>query len=680
MFRKDIQGLRAIAVIVVLLFHFWPHRLPGGYVGVDVFFVISGFLITLHLLKKPPVTWKALVDFWARRIKRLIPAATVVLAATLVASLLWLPETMIQRVLHEVVTSAVYVQNWALAATATDYLAATEAPSPVQHYWSLSIEEQYYAIWPVIIGGIFLLGRRFFTSNKLLAAGMATIFIASLAYSIYLTQADPAAAYFVTPTRVWELTIGGIIALLATRATVPARLAVLMAWGGLAMIAAAVLLFTKETPFPGYTALLPTIGTALVIMAATDGMKWSPRRLLGLKPMQFMGDISYSVYLWHWPVLIIAPFAFGVTKMPLILSISLIANIIVLAYLTKIYIEDPVRRSKRLAGTNTKTYAYGLASIAVVIGLTFVSQGHPKVQSFMQHEAMIEQLDVALRSNPCVGAGSMRNDDCQGEFEDNELLMTPAFASKDKSMLYQDKCWSVRPKFKQDIVCSYGKVGSRVKVALLGNSHAGMWHATLEKIAVDNEWQLDTYLASICYTMDRPMEVPGDGATENCQKWNKWAIEQVGHSDYDVVIISNYSYAKLLDVPEMEMDEERHRGYAETIDKLLASGKRIFVIRDAPTGSKPDCLAVNDNYGTKCDLEREAALTVDPLYEAALSYDTQKVGALDLSHRFCDEEVCHTVIGGLVVRYDTNHLTNTYVKTLTPDIAPPLVEFVNGKS
>jgi len=157
--RKDIQGLRAIAVFAVVLYHFWPERLTGGYVGVDVFFVISGFLITLHLLKKPPVTWRTLADFWARRVRRLIPAATLVLAATVVASVLWLPQTMIARVLKEAVAAAIYGQNWILAATATDYMASAEAATPIQHYWSLSIEEQFYLMWPIIIGGVFLLAR-----------------------------------------------------------------------------------------------------------------------------------------------------------------------------------------------------------------------------------------------------------------------------------------------------------------------------------------------------------------------------------------------------------------------------------------------------------------------------------------------------------------------------------------
>lgn len=678
MFRKDIQGLRAIAVIAVLLFHFWPNRLPGGYVGVDIFFVISGFLITLHLLKKPPVTWKALVDFWARRIKRLIPAATVVLAATIVASLLWLPETMIQRVLHEAVTAALYVQNWALSLSATDYLAATDAPTPIQHYWSLSIEEQYYAIWPVIIGGMFLLGRRFFTVNRLLVVGMVLIFATSLIYSMYLTYANPAAAYFVTPTRVWELTIGGMIALFATKFAVPARIAIPMAWGGLVMIATAVLLFNRETPFPGYTALLPTLGTALVIMAATDGMKWSPRRLLGLKPVQFMGDISYSVYLWHWPVLIIAPFVFGMTDMPFMLSASLIVNIIVLAYFTKIYIEDPVRRSKKLVGTNGKTYAYGAVSIAVVIGLAFVSQWHPKVQAVTQ----VDQLERALQTDPCVGAGVLRDRGCANQYKDR-LLAPVSFAKTDKSVLYEDDCWSWPPHFNQGGICRYGNREGKIKVALLGNSHAGMWHAAINTIAKDNNWQLDTYLASSCYTVDQLQKLDGLGADapKNCQAWNRWALSKVMAEGYDAVILSNSSRGDLADVEPADMQAKKRDGYSQTIDELVKANMKVFVLRDSPRSKDdqniPDCLATHNASISECVGQRSAVLVPDPLYEAASRNMSSRVYSLDLSDRFCDEITCYPVIGGVVVYFDSNHISNSYVMTLTADIAAPLIDFVH---
>lgn len=677
--RKDIQGLRALAVVVVLLYHFWPDRLPGGYVGVDVFFVISGFLITLHLLKKPPVTWGGLASFWARRIKRLIPAATVVLFATVLAALLWLPETMVVRVLYEAAAAAVYGENWMLAAAATDYLAATEASSPVQHYWSLSIEEQFYLVWPVTIGGLFLLGRRLLSAGRLFIIVMTLIFIASLAYSVYITSASPSVAYFVTPARVWELTIGGIIAFISMRFSLPKKYAVPMAWGGLLMIVAAVMLFTKDTPFPGYTALLPTIGTAMVIMAATDTMKWSPRRLLGLKPVQFMGDISYSVYLWHWPILVIAPFAFGITRIPVILAVSLIANIIILAYFTKKYIEDPVRQSKRLAGTNIRSFTYGFASIIAVITLIFVATNHPKVQAIQRTEG----LRIALESDPCVGAGVLRDKTCQGRYKD-QILGSVAAAKVDRSVLYQHKCWSDPQLFPTERICKYGDRSGDVKIALLGNSHAGMWHAAIESIASTNSWQLDTYLTSSCYTMSKLQALNDMGllAPGKCKEWNEWAMNKIVREKYNAVIIANRSGTDLIGVEESKMYDEKVAGYKETINYFAQNNVKVFVMRDSPDSKEmvnvPDCLAQSKGVIDQCSGERSKVLTKDPLYEAAIAIHSKYVQTLDLTNRFCSDLKCDPVIGGIVVHFDNNHLTNSYVKTLIPDIAPPLTVFVNS--
>ncbi|HET7630180.1 MAG TPA: acyltransferase, partial [Candidatus Saccharimonadales bacterium] len=440
--RKDIQGLRAIAVLAVLLYHFWPSRLTGGYVGVDIFFVISGFLITGHLLKKPPVTAHKLADFWARRIKRLLPAASFVLLVTLVAGLAWLPDTMTHTLLKETASAAVYVENWTLASTATDYLSSQNAPSPIQHFWSLSVEEQFYMIWPLLIGGAFLLSKRLKQgSKKLVWFGLSGLFAASLAYSVYLTKQDPAAAYFVTPTRMWELSLGGLVAFLSTYEIkrITGYMSASIAWAGLIMIAASLLFFTEKTSFPGYTALLPTLGTALVILAAADGVKWSPGRLLGLKISQFFGDISYSLYLWHWPLLIIAPYALGFTPHASV-KLALIALAVALSALMKRFIEDPVRFHPIINRRKLITYGYGFASMAVVVAASF---GTLQYKNVAQAHA-VAQINHELNSGSnCLGAAAMKNKDCTPM---GRKLITPSsFAKTDKPDVYSDGCWSLRP-------------------------------------------------------------------------------------------------------------------------------------------------------------------------------------------------------------------------------------------
>ena len=211
--RTDIQGLRALAVSLVVVYHLWPTGLTGGFVGVDVFFVISGFLITLHLMQKPPSGPRDLATFWGRRVRRLLPASLLVLATTLVLSRLLAPDTQWGNTAKQARAATLYVVNWVLANDSVDYLAAENAPSPVQHFWSLSVEEQFYFVWPILILGMVLLARRLRANQDLaVLGGLAVLVVASLGYSIWDTHSNPPSAYFVTPTRMWELGIGGLLA------------------------------------------------------------------------------------------------------------------------------------------------------------------------------------------------------------------------------------------------------------------------------------------------------------------------------------------------------------------------------------------------------------------------------------------------------------------------------------
>src|SRR3954451_2902571 len=347
--RPEIQGLRAVAVAAVVVCHFWPSALPGGFVGVDVFFVISGFLITSHLLREVARTGRvSLAAFWARRARRILPAALLVLALCALATLAFVPEVHRQQFFAEIRASTFYVQNWKLAHSAVDYFAAGDGPSPVQHFWSLSAEEQFYLVWPVLILAAAALGRR------AIFATLAVLTAASLAYSVYKTAADPAAAYFVTPTRAWEFGAGGLLAFApAGRARPLACLA------GLAAIAVASATFSAATAFPGVAAALPVRGGCAVIWAR------APLGPLAARPVQFAGDVSYGVYLWHWPLLVLAPYALEVPRG------GLLVLTLALAAATKRWVEDPVRRGRVLLARPPRwTLAPAAAVTALVIGLT----------------------------------------------------------------------------------------------------------------------------------------------------------------------------------------------------------------------------------------------------------------------------------------------------------------------
>ncbi|HEX3828384.1 MAG TPA: acyltransferase [Sporichthyaceae bacterium] len=339
--RTDIQGLRAVAIALVVGFHLWPERLPGGFVGVDVFFVVSGFLITGHLLRDEPTGGRDLAVFWARRIRRLLPAALTVITAVLFVTWLFGPVSQWRKTGLQAVSSAVYLQNWQLAPSST--AAGDPHPTALQHYWSLSVEEQFYLLWPVLLLSCVLLARhRRCGLLPVARVAMGLVALGSIVFSMWFTQAHPASAYFVTPARMWELALGGLSAALV-RPVRTARAPVLRGaavWLGFAMIALAATTF-HAARVPVALALLPVLGTAAVI-AADVGRGPTPNSLLRLPPVQYLGDISYSVYLWHWPLIVLVP---TVTGVPLTnrWKLAVVVGALALAALTKRQIEDRFR-------------------------------------------------------------------------------------------------------------------------------------------------------------------------------------------------------------------------------------------------------------------------------------------------------------------------------------------------
>jgi peptidoglycan/LPS O-acetylase OafA/YrhL len=341
--RTDIQGLRALAIVLVVGFHLWPRRLPGGFVGVDVFFVISGYLITGQLLRDEPTGGRDLGVFWVRRIRRLLPAALTVIVAVLFATWLFGPVSQWRKTGLQAMSSAVYLQNWQLAPSST--VAGDPQPTALQHYWSLSVEEQFYLLWPILLLCCVLLGRRLRRGLLLIArVAMGLVAVGSIAFSLWFTRTHPAPAYFVTPTRMWELALGGLTAA-AVRPVVPASRRGRMLRGTAVWLGFAAIGFAATTYHAGRVpvvpALVPVLGTAAVI-AADVGRGPTPNSLLRLPPVQYLGNISYSVYLWHWPLIVLVPMVSG-HEMTNARKVGVVVGALVLAGVTRRQIEDRFR-------------------------------------------------------------------------------------------------------------------------------------------------------------------------------------------------------------------------------------------------------------------------------------------------------------------------------------------------
>jgi len=643
-FRTDIQALRAIAVLAVVVNHLWPDQLTGGYVGVDVFFVISGFLITGHLSRELVDTGRVrLGRFYARRIRRLLPAAFLVLGFCIVAAYFLLPYPQWAETAQHVIASALYGENWLLAAESVDYSALDTAASLTQHYWSLSVEEQFYLVWPVLLLLCFKFRR----------SAVATVVGASLVYCVYVTMTSPSPAYFVTPARMWEFGIGALIALTAVR--LPAR----AAFVGLALIVGSAFFYDHGTPFPGYFALIPTVGTALVIMAG-----WRTT----FRPVQWLGDVSYSLYLWHWPLILLAPFALGNT-LTWQDKLGVLAVALVLSALTKKLVEDPGRALTRRTGLTFAAMAAGLVALAVAAGTL--------VWTYDRH------VEQAKRETPppvaaCHGAAAMEPG-CPDPFGPAPVTtmgpanlyyqLPPECRELDEHMVNDDK--TVR-------VCDFSGGAKNPEIVwVIGDSHAAQWHGPLVDLAREHKWVFKSAILGGCpITNANVVGYRGpasDGARQVCMNWNREVVPDIAADNPARVFVAFFSRREFIDDGTGRPAADQYRdGLAPFVRTWTDAGAKVTVLADPPLGEvrPPDCMALHPDEPLKCAMDRSVAQPPDPLVEGAREIPDAQV--IDLTKYFCDERLCYSVVGKVTVYYDANHMNRDYARTLTPMLAAEL--------
>ncbi|MCG2622257.1 acyltransferase [Arthrobacter sp. I2-34] len=662
--------MRALAVSMVVAYHLWPGALTGGFVGVDVFFVISGYLMTAHLLGRQPRTGRDLLQFWARRIRRLLPAAFVVLAATAVGSRVLTPSTQWEDNARQIVGSALYVQNWLLAGSSVDYLASDNAPTPVQHFWSLSVEEQFYLGWPVLLLALFAVARkRRHRPAVALRWTVAGVIAVSLAFSVLATAVEPASAYFITPTRIWELAAGGFVATLAPLAAtrLPQPATAVLAWTGMAAILLAGSGYSARTPFPGYAALLPVLGTALVVLAGTS-RTYSPTGILRLRPVQWLGDASYSIYLWHWPLLVLLPGLFG-PGLPS--QLAVLALTLVLSALTKTYVEDRFRLSLPSARL-LPSYRFAAAGMAVVVLLG----GAQLVEVGYRQQLAASQLAAVTQSRkPCIGAAAAAQGFKQCPPDPKaELVPEPALAKKDLPDAYRDGCWA-EDDFLDRPVCTYGN--GPVRIALVGNSHAGHWLPALQALARRHGWTISTFLVSRCNVTNAPLELGTEARTQNCLDYGDWVMEQTNGGKFDLVITSERQSVPVQGESWGTTRIPAVAGYASYLKQWAKAGTRVLVIKDPPyPGSRisniPDCLAAHSGNPAACAGTPSSWHWMDPLDEAARKVSLPGISRVDLDKYFCTGGVCPAAIGSVVAYRDGSHITATYASSLAPYLAKPI--------
>ena len=681
--RLDIQGLRALAVALVVLYHLWPDRLTGGYIGVDIFFVISGFLITAHLLGEVDRTGTvSLTRFWARRIRRLLPAAFTVLLASLVAAFLFVPKALVQQTLFEIGASALYLQNWVLAGNSVDYLAAENRPTIVQHFWTLSVEEQFYIFWPLLLLAAIWVAKSFrrsgsqgLSSKNLFAVVLGALFVVSLAFSVFDTLRSPSSAYFITPTRVWEFAAGGLLVFapalssrLSTRAEGAIRITI--AWVGLLLILGSAVLFDADTLFPGYLALIPVLGVCLLIFAGDSDSRWSPSLLFRFGPAQLAGDLSYAIYLWHWPLIVLFPYLMG-HDLTLRGRLVILVATVILALGTKYLVEDPARNVTGRLRRRVPAYAFMMAGILAL--LSVVGVGSFQIEQSRQQ--VVAQMQRAIESGEgCFGASAMvESNGCDRPFavtEDLDLAFaaTDSYwvegaAQKEFGIRPNDPCPAIGDEGIQE--CVFGETESpELTLALVGDSHAVHMLDPLLTYANSHDWRIVLFAFAGCSGLETTDSKPTSdtGRSGDCRDWAaKVQSELVDRDDLDVVVYSNLTKGYSIDPDSV----------AGLWDDVIGSGKSVVALRDVPgmagygTSESmygPQCI---EESGESYDPCAWTPATTSDFMTEAVALEGGRVPLVDLTPYFCTDGTCHTVIGGVVVYFDANHVSYTFGQTLS---------------
>ena len=673
--RLDIEGMRTIAVGSVLVAHAGVPFLAGGFVGVDVFFVLSGFLITGLLAREVSRSGRvSLTNFWARRMKRLLPASATVLAFSALITYLYLPITQRKDFGGDIVSAALYVVNWRLADRGVDYLAEDIGQSPVQHYWSLAVEEQFYLVWPILMLVIGIFAARRWKQGAFAVLGVATI--ASFAYSVQQTADSPATAYFVSTTRIWELGIGALLALAATQVErLPAVLRSLGGWVGIAMIVYAVLVFDESTTWPGANALVPTVGAALMIASGLRPTPGSPQRLLSLAPMVWIGGLSYSIYLWHWPILVAAQAERPDMRLRFVVLLMILS--IVPAYLSNRFIENPVRFGAAFKPTR-RALGLGLSLTAVGVGVGLALNASVGIGAVDEATTSDSQGAAALLDP------SKADIDWSRVTSVDQMRPLPTEATDDRPAFYSDGSGcqvsngDATPK-----LCESGDTSADRTVVIIGDSKMAQWQTAFDTIGKDEGFKVVQITKSACPFTDASIDRSNKS---DCRQWGQTALQDILDLKPDLVIASHRMNAAL---PAGKTDDKdatqaaMAAGMASYWTTLTDAGIPVTALLDNPAPSTQpvyECVAQNPTNLPACAFDRDRGIAASgaPAARQAVA-EVPGVTVMDMADTICpDGDRCSAVIGNVLVYRQGTHLTTSFIDTAVPQLSAALFAATDG--
>jgi peptidoglycan/LPS O-acetylase OafA/YrhL len=675
-FRPDVQGLRAVAVGLVLLYHFGFLNTTGGYVGVDVFFVISGFVIGGLIFREVERSGKvSMRTFYARRARRILPASTLTIAATVTATVMIFGWIGTYDVAHDALASALFVANYHFAHQQTYYFAVTASPSPLLHFWSLAVEEQFYFIFPSLIVGIVYVTKR--RGRAATVPVISAIVVASFIWSVIETRTEYVSAYYSLGTRAWELGVGVLIAALAPKVRHPVT-SWALPWVGAVMIVVSAWTFTDTQNYPGWIASIPVLGAALVIIGgSTASPARGITRLLSTRVSVSVGDMSYSLYLWHFPIIALATRYYGGT-LTVGQRLGLFVLAIVVSAVSFTLVEQPIRNAKSLRLRPRRSLAVGAVCVAAAVsfalipitkittGAATVVEGHPALKQ------LTGQLNAALglRHLPSATDPALALDLPLSDFGIPNMIQTcnpPTYST------------TVR-------LCVYGDVKARRTVLLYGNSQAQMWAPAISRIGQQLGFRMIAIAKPACGTFVDPGYLgPTFTVSPICKQFVAWSIKRINQIHPNLVLIATTT-GKILRpgadpnvllpngrLPVTSMEDASPTRVARDFQAfkkaIVPSGAKIVLMGDVPVANPAlmrgltatGCLIQNSANIRRCWVN-EPTFQNDEWHRAMLAASaTTKVPLIDVRQLACSNYVCPPVVNRLLVHFDALHMTSQYI-------------------
>ena len=647
-YRNDIQGVRAIGALFIAVYHIWLAKVSGG---VDVFFVISGFLMASLLARQFNREGRIRPFlFWGNLVRRIAPSAYFVLLCTLGLAYLFVPETLWTQVIKETVHSAVHYENIGLMRSSVDYLARDNPPSPVQQFWALSMQVQFYAVLPLLLMGTFALANRAGSAKPVFIV-LGSLIAASFAYSLYATPLNPAPAYFNPLTRAWEFLSGSLLAFALPWIRLSAAVRTVLATIGLAILLFAGLVIPVDFHYPGYIALVPVAAALFLIMSGAKDQSTWVKRLLSHPALVAVGSVSFTLYLWHWPLLVVTREYNQGANLSFLQGVGVIALSIVLAFLTSRLVEQSLRSKRKPEGFRMLVpYAIGVAFIAPVLVSAGLWRHH--LNGIVAAEAAVAQTFEATPP-PLAEVQT-----------DTTAISRDTFIAV-KSVLpdaYGDGCHqdAVSPDVKE---CTYGDENATSTVALVGGSHSAQWLPALNIIGQENGFKVINITKSDC-----PLGALAE-SDPSCAEWNNRVMTRLGELKPDAVVTTSTRAVK---DSGMEFVPD---SYVEQWRALDAQDIPVVAIRDNPSFEFDtiDCISRHKQDPQFCAKPRDESLAAnDPAEDVQAQVDNLET--VDMSEFLCTDDTCPTVTNDHLMYRDWQHLNVPFVVSLTTALSEKLAE------